>query len=230
MTNINLRMRTFLFFPCLIGLALLSPRTAKASIILTNNANIVLTHVQTELGGDTSDDPNVINGAAGLLLPYTATGNFSCCGPNFLADKLNNGDIGVGVPSSGFYAIPNAGPASLTLSFGTTMVLGSIAIYNGYGNRDDGSYTLKDGLGNILGAWTISGTSSTTNDGVDSFWLTFKTPVSTNNLVFDTTSTDSQPTNSYREIQVLGPVPEPASLTLIGLGLTVLTFGQRKRF
>lgn len=134
---------------------------------------------------------------------------FNCCGGNDLANRLSDGDVGAGVVSSGFYAIPTAGLASLTLTFSQVSTIFSIAIYNGYSNRDDGSYTLKDSAGNILGSWTIATSSNGTNLGTDAFWLAFKNPVATNQLVFNTTSTESNSTNSFREIQVF--VPEPAA-------------------
>lgn len=83
----------------------------------------------------------------------------------------------------------------MNLAFGATKTLIGISIYNGYNNRDDGSYLLNDGAGNVLGGWSIAtpstGITAGTNDGTNSFWLTFNTPVTTDHLVFDTTSTDA---------------------------------------
>jgi hypothetical protein len=195
-------------------LAATLPGAASASAVFTDTSHITVANTQVESGGDTSDNPSVVNAAVGSLLGYSAAGTFNCCGSAYLGDKLSDGDIGVGVPRDGRYAIPSAGPASLKLSFGTTVTLGSIAIYDGYAHRDDGTYTLKDGAGTVRGAWTISTTTRIgNNDGVDSFWLTFKAPVSTDQLVFDTTSMDVGSTNRCREIQgCAGPVPERSAL------------------
>lgn len=92
----------------------------------------------------------------------------------------------------------------ITLDAGTTTI-GGIAIYNGYGNRDNGTYTLRDGAGNLIASWTISGTGGGTNSGMDSFFLRFKAPVTTNRLVIDGQIGDCCGTASFREIQVFGP-------------------------
>jgi len=106
------------------------------------------------------------------------------------------------------------------LDFGEVKTLSGIAVYNGYTDRDDGTYVLKDGAGNTLGGWSITGTAGGTNDGADSFWLTFNSPVTTNRIVLDTTSADVYTTNSFREIQVFeggvstGGVPNAGGLQI----------------
>jgi hypothetical protein len=150
------------------------PGVASAAVAFTNTSHITVAHSHVESGSDYRDN------------------------------ILKHGDIGVGVASDGLDAISNAGAASLTLTFGSRVTLGSMPIYNGYRNRDDGTCTLKDGAGTVLGAWTVSTSGGGTNEGVDSFWLAFTAPVSTNELEFSTTSTDALNTNSHREIQVFG--------------------------
>lgn len=173
-----------------------------AGISLIGNANIKLQYAQIETDGDFSANSNVVHGSVGSMISYSPSGNL-WEGP-YDGSNLNDGDIGDGVVSDGTYAITEAGPGSLILSFDGSKTLSSIAIYNGYTNRDDGSYTLKDGAGNVLGAWTISGSAGSTNENANSFWLNFNTPVTTDKLVIDSTSTDGI-TNSYREIQIFGP-------------------------
>lgn len=173
---------------------------AQAALTLTNLTNINLGRTQIESGADVTTNPDLVaNTPHGALVPITSASSSTgiCCGAAFDLSNLNDGDIG-GVASDGTYALPNAG--TLTLNFGAPKTLGSIAIYNGYGNRDNGTYTLKDGLGNTLGAWTISNTLGATNDGVDSFWLTLNTPVTTDKLTIDSVTSDVTP--SFREIQV----------------------------
>jgi hypothetical protein len=174
---------------------------ATPSIVITDATNIALSSSQVELGDDTTSNPDVTGGLAGTLIEYTDSGSFTCCGASFLGDNLDDGDIGVGISSDGTYAIPDSG--SLNLDLGSPVTIGSIAIYNGYTNRDDGTYTLRDGGANTLGAWTIStATGAGTNAGVDSFWLNFDPPVSTDSLEIDASSSDVGSTVSYREIQV----------------------------
>ncbi len=178
----------------------ISSTAAQAALTLTNLSNINLGRTQIESGADTTTNPDLVaNTPHGALVPITSASSSTgiCCGAAFDLSNLNDGDIG-GVASDGTYALPNAG--TLTLNFGAPKTLGSIAIYNGYGNRDNGTYTLKDGLGNTLGAWTISNTPGATNDGVDSFWLTLNTPVTTDKLTIDSVTSDVTP--SFREIQV----------------------------
>jgi VCBS repeat-containing protein len=196
------------------------PVTAPAGLVFTDTTNITLANAQLETGLNTSSNPDVVNGSVGPLLTYTPDGAFNTFDANgtYGAHNLNDGDIGT-TPThqDGTYAIPDGGPNSLRLDLGGVTTLSSIAIYNGYGNRTDGDYSLTDGEGNVLGGWTVSGTPGSSNLGVHSFWLTFDTPVTTNMLIFNTTSVEGNLTNSYREIQVFGP---PA---LTDSGVTVFT-------
>jgi len=196
---------------------------------ITDATAISLAASQVESGGDTTDNADVTGGAAGILIPYTATGSFTCCGSAYLADNLNDGDIGTGVASDGFYATPDSG--TLTLDFGSTKTVGSIAIYNGYTNRDDGAYTLRDGDGNLLGSWTITTPSgSNSNDGADSFWLHLDPPVTTSALQLEFTSQDAQGTVSFREIQVFAPavsVPASSSAVRALVAVVLLLLGSR---
>ncbi|TWU49227.1 PKD domain-containing protein [Rubripirellula reticaptiva] len=104
----------------------------------------------------------------------------------------------------GKYAIV-AQNSEVILDFGASKTISGIAIYNGFGNRDDGTYTLRylssTGFFLPLGTWTVSGTTSGGNAGVDSFWLVFNTPITTNELSLTATSSDGG-TVSYREIEV----------------------------
>jgi VCBS repeat-containing protein len=182
------------------------------TLSITNFANISLANSQVEIGADTTSNPEVSGGAAGTLVAYTPSGNFNTDAPPVYGPaNLNNGDVGLANPSNGIYAIPASG-SPVTLDFGSTKTITSIAIYNGYCNRDNGSYVLTDASNNLLGAWTISTPDQTqggtaTNHGADSFWLTFNTPVTTNHLLLSATTTETfgpppHNTPSYREIQV----------------------------
>ncbi|MEM7425832.1 MAG: tandem-95 repeat protein, partial [Pseudomonadota bacterium] len=180
--------------------------SSRFSITNPGSDNITLANAQDEVGDDTTTNPDVTGGNAGTLLTYSVTtGDFSTAG-NFGADNLNDGDATS--TSDGTYAIATNG-TPVTLDFGGTATLGSVAFYIGYGNRVDGNYTLKDGSGTVLGEWSISGTGTNNNQDVPSFWLTFDTPVNTDQLVVEFTT--SEPlggvpmTASFREIEVFGP-------------------------
>ena len=194
-----------------------------AGITMTNTTNITLAASQTEVGAGATDNPEVTGGLAGPPLTYTASGSFYA--GDYGAVNLNDGDIGTGNISDSKYAITNGG--TLTLDFGTPKTLYGIAIYNGYTNRDEGTYTLKDGAGNILGAWTIAtATGNYDNDGADSFWLKFNTPVNSSSLVLETTTTPTDyDSHSYREIQVFDvpPAVNPIPHTLIDSSFNFLT-------
>ncbi len=201
-------------FPVL--LAALSGR-AMAGVTVTDTANVTLALTQVEADGDTTPNPNVTRVLGGVPVPYTETGTnaYNCCGGRagtYGIHNLNDGDIGA-ANSDGTYALPTSGPGAVVITFtGGVTTLTGVAIYNGYGNRDDGNYTLKDGAGNVLGAWTIAGTIGGTNAGMDSFWFTFKTPVTTNRLVIDTAMTTDNNTPSFREIQVFAPGTGPGNV------------------
>lgn len=195
-----------------LALSLFAALPLRSEIVLTDESNATLAVSQIEADGDTSENPDLVAEVpVGPVLTYTETGtnDYGCCGGRdgtYGLGNLNDGDIGLGNTSDGTYAIPSTGEAMVDITFdaGTTTV-GGIAIYNGYGNRDDGSYTLRDGAGNLIAVWTIAATGGATNQGVDSFFLRFKTPVTTNRLVIDGEVGDCCATPSFREIQVFGP-------------------------
>jgi len=200
---------------------------ANAAVTVTNSTNITLANSQTEIGDDFSDNPNVVNAPVGPLIAYTATAN-TCCGSDHDTSWLNDGDIGTGISSSGNYTLPDIPGDLLTLNFGGPAKLGSVAIYNGYLNRDDGDYLLRDGSGNILGGWRIHTPHIIgTNDGADSFWLVFNTPVITSMLTIQSDFTDESA--SFREVQVFGAVPEPASWAMLIAGFGLVGATQRRR-
>ncbi len=189
---------------------------ADAVIVVTNNANITLANSQVEVGGDLTENPDVTGGAAGFLVPYTATGE-EVYGGDWGLSSLSDGDVGLGNPSDGSYTILTQN-SLLTLDFGSEQLITSIAIYSGYNNWDDGDYVLLDGSDTVLGAYSIQTESpAADNDGADSFWLTFNTPVVTDSIRIQAENTADFGV-SFREIQVFTAVPEPASLALMGVG------------
>ncbi|CAN5399933.1 hypothetical protein BH23VER1_BH23VER1_12900 [soil metagenome] len=173
---------------------------AHAEIVLTDTTNITLAASQVSGGGGGGEIPDVTGGNTPPLVPYTENGfnSYSCCGPDFGPSNLNDGDIGAGVPTDGLHAIADEGGPPVTLDFGVEVTVGSIAIYNAYGNRDDGDYILMDGAGNVIGVWFIA----TPPTEVDSFWLRFPAPVTTDRLEIAYRVGDCCGTPSFREIQV----------------------------
>ena len=153
---------------------------------------------QTESGGGTSENPDVTDGLADPIVSFAEIGVFvlspiqgvlsGVCG----GDNLDDGDVGAGQTSDGLYSILER-DGSLTLEFGSSRTVTSIAIYGGYVNRDDGDYSLYDDQGSLIGSWTVStplGSPPWTNDRVDSYWMRFKTPVQTTSLRIDCISSE----------------------------------------
>lgn len=237
MKNKKTQSATIRFSPVLAILSAGLCASAPAAITMTDLTNVTLAASQVESGGDTSDNPEVTGGLGGPIIAYTETGSngYDCCGGRvgtYGAHNLNDGDIGVSPTNQdGFYAIPTSGAGAVVISFtgGPTTIAG-IAIYNGYANRDDGNYQLSDGLGNVLGGWSIATDAALlggSNNGMDSFWLTFNSPVTTDRLVIDTAVGDCCGTPSFREIQVFG-IPEPSVLSVMLVGFAGL-LGIRRR-
>ena len=211
-----------------------TPGSARAAVTFTDTTNIVVANRQVESGGDTSANPLVVNGPVGPAIAYGPPNGGYCCADAYGPHNFDNDDVGAGVPSDGLYAIPNQGRLTFDFPFPTAppIPVGSIAIYGGYADRVDGNYVLENGLGGAtLGAWTVSGTAGTTNDGVDSFWLTFKTPVITSTLVLVASGVEGG-APSFREVDVFAPAPEPSGVAVGGaaaLGLAVRRTRRRRR-
>ncbi len=218
-------MTKFFSLLSLVGLVLATTSSSAHAAVVVSGS-ITLANSQVEVGANTSENPDVTGGAGGVLIPYVETGVFGIGAP-FGGDNLDDGDVGVGNASDGTYAIADSN-TTLSLDFGSAETVVGIAIYMGYGNRDDGIYTLKDAGGTVLGDWTISATAGTTNDGVDSFWITLDTPVTSTGLSIDMVVVGLSITHSFREIQVFA-IPEPSSFLLIGFGLSGFVLSGRRR-
>ena len=177
-----------------------APSEPIGGVSITDDANITLREHVWEAGATQAVNTQFPVVAESGLVPYTATGLFNCCGPNYGATNLNDGDVGT--TSDGLFAIPSAGQNAVVMDFGSDVSISGVAIYNGYGNRDDGDYTLKSADGTVLGSWRIGGAVG----GVDSFWLAFDSDIITSQLILDTSGNENG-TSSFREIQVLKGAP-----------------------
>lgn len=216
----------------LCALGVLTAQVAHATIVLTDTTNLSLT--ATEVSGNTTvfADNDITGGLAGTLINYTPSSSNGWAGAGFAGDKLFEGNAGPGGSNTGTsFAIPDgpgAGTVTLALTGGSQPV-SSIAIYNGYGNRDNGTYTLRDDSG-TLGAWTIT-TGGSTHTTADNFWLTFDTPITTANLFIDYVGSDFEGTVSFAAIQPYN-IPEPstyAALLGLAMGVVVLRVKARAR-
>ncbi len=218
-------------FACvsLLGLSLIS---VKAQPVLSDSTNITLTsHGTTPSSGFPIDQTP----AGATALGYTPTDAVPFA-PPFSPAQLNSGLSSPGTnygADGGNWDIESAG--TLTLTFAQPVTINSIAIYNGYDNRDDGTYTLSDAASDDLGQWTISTANdplSGSNLGLDDFLLSFKTPVTTSaltltftNLTDPTALPDDEHTASFEDIQVFGsvaPAPEPSVGSLLLAGFAII--------
>mgnify|MGYP000501209131 CR=1 FL=1 len=196
------------------------------AIALTDTTNITLANSLSSTQSYVKDDSDVTGGSAGDLITYTVNSSEWAVG-SYDGDQLFNGNAGPGGANTSVqYAI--VGGSSGTVSFdldGGSQVVGSLAIYNGYANRDHGDFTLRDDSG-TLGAWTISTTGGSSHIGTDLFWLTFKTPVTTANLYIDYDQDDLAPP-AFAAIQPFA-VPELSQFHYIGIALAAgLAFRRR---
>jgi len=197
-------MKTFRLLAAVVVTGTCASFPAKAALTITDNTNLALANSQVEEGGDGTENPDVTGDEAMTLVPFSETGSnaYGCCGPNYGAANLNDGDVGAGVSSDGTYAIADNAGSPVLLNFGEDVTIAGIAIYNGYVNRDDGTYMLLDGDGNTIGAWEVVTGGGGSNNGADSFWLEFPAPVTTEALQIAYTVGDCCGTPSFREIQV----------------------------
>ncbi len=206
-------MRTLI--PALILFATAAMNSAFGTITVTNSTNLILSGPVLTLPGSNNGAgqiADVTGGNGGTLIPYTETGSNTYSGVGggrtgtYGAQRLNDGDVGIGVGTSTFHAIPTFGTDSVVMTFtGGSKTITSIAIYHGYDDRDGANYVLKDAAGNTIGAWTCVDNDSLT----EHFWLNFPTPVTTTGLRIETSanaSTGGFATPSFREIQVFSNV------------------------
>ena len=167
----------------------------------------------------------------GALIPYTVTDTtlfFPSTG-NYGAADLNNGDAGdTTTMGTGLNAIVSPGTFTLTLS--ATSTVGYIAIYDGYTDRNDGTYTsslTSGGTTTNLGSYTIKNNATTGTDtqNNDNILFQLNTPLSAGavNITYAQTAGDTQNTASFREIQIFA-VPEPGTYALLlgGAGLLLV--------
>lgn len=202
--------------------AFLIPTTISAqSVNLIDSTDILLTldEVSSETG-----DPVDVTPAGATILTYSAFCTSSNADPYGIS-ALNGGvyDPAANQEADEYqYDMNTAG--TLTLSFTGAVTISSIAIYNAYNNRDDGTYTLSDAEGDDLGAYTIL--TPTTNGGTgntDDFLLTFASPLTTTSLtIIASDLTDFKGLDSFLDIQVFSAVPEPGTYALLLLGLGTL--------
>ena len=205
----NLRLSLILF-------AAASMNSAFGTITVTNSVNLVLTGPVLNLPGANNgagEIADVTGGVGGSLVPYTEVGANPYSGVGggrtgtYGAHNLNDADVGIGVATDSFHAIPDLGTDSVVVTFtGGSQTITSIAIYHGYDGRDGADFVLKDASGNIIGEW-----ESLDNDSLtEHYWLNFPTPVTTTGLRIETssnaTSSGGSPTPSFREIQVFSNV------------------------
>lgn len=101
-----------------------------------------------------SDLAPLIHNAAGVgsLLSYNASDPNPVFAPSYGLTRLNNGDIGGAAGTD--YCVFNAANGTLSLDLGSVQPVGSIAIYGGYKERDNGTFTIKDWADNVLFTYT----------------------------------------------------------------------------
>lgn len=215
----------------LIALGVISPPLTRAAIVLTDATNLSLTATEVSGNATVFADNDITGGLAGTLINYTPIASNDWLAAGFAGNKLFEGNAGPDGSNTGTsFAIangPGAGTVTLALAGGSQPV-SSIAIYNGYGNRDNGTYTLRDDSG-TLGAWTIA-TSGSTHTSADNFWLTFDTPVTTANLFIDYVGSDFEGTVSFAAIQPYYNIPEPSTYAaLLGFVMGFVALRAKSR-
>ncbi len=217
---------------CYLVLVGLGAATASATITVTNPANIAVAAAQVGTAGNTEEIADVTTGLAGASIPYNEGGTnaFSCCGgrsgSSYGIHNLNDGDVGIGNATDGLFAIPDFGAGAVVMDLaGGNQKVCSIAIYHGYGNRNQGVFTLRDGAGNVIGEWSSDG-----NNVTEAYWMTFPNPVMTDGLVIDVSPLpgSEHPTPSFREVQVFCGVTEARFSP--GTGQPLFPFGNLNVF
>jgi hypothetical protein len=203
-----------------LGLSLAN--SAQAAITITNGFNA------STLVLNADPTVNLAGSATGVSLLYSAVVPLNLENNiGFDSAKLNDGNFsaaGVYIPTTN--DVINTTPpltGSFDLNFGSTQIVGELAVNLGFGNRHAGDYTIRDGAGTIRGQFTSSGPTAT------SFFAAFNAPFSTDKLTVDFAATGNGAEGfsaSFTEIQVFQGVPEPSCLALLGLG--VLGFRRRR--
>ena len=223
--------QTFRFIPraaiIVSAVALLTLHASAAQdVTLTDSTDLTLTTDATPTGDFTDVTP-----VTGTAQAYVAVASNLAYPPNYTTLQLNegiNGPAANDTATGGIYNIDNAG--TLTLTFALPTTVSSVALYFGYGGRENGTYALTTASSADLGAFTLTQGASG-SAGIDDLLLTLPTPVTTTGLTL--TMSNLPNTASFEDIQVFGSaaVPEPTTfaLTLAGVGLLMVFQFRRAR-
>jgi hypothetical protein len=209
------------------AVALISPH-ASAQVIQTDSTDLKLV-TQAEYDQQTTPPDLTPNGAVAQTYTATDTAPFgNGYGPSQLFGGANGPAANL-TATGQVFDIENNG--TLTLTFAVPTTISAITIYDGYPDRESGSYALTAGSTD-LGAYTVVNPATQYPNGgfaVSEMLFTLPTPITTSSLSLTMTNGS---TESFEDIQVFGSVasaPEPGTYALMLAGLAFLLAYQYRR-